>query len=807
MRHLMSGAAGLALLTCLAAAGAASAEDASAVGEVIVTGTRVSGLHAVDSPAPIQILGAAALARTGSPGLIQALALAVPSFNAQAIGGDMANETLSARLRGLSPNHVLVLVNGKRRHGVANLAILSSVFQGGAAADLDMIPSSAIDHIEVLQDGAAAQYGSDAIAGVINIILKSNPSGGSAAVSGGGYYDGGGATGELEGEMGFGEGSRGYLSLTADARFHDYSNRGGPDQRVVQAVQSGADPSWANLAGYPFVNMIFGDARYEQALLSANFGYELGGGAEIYGFATYGRKHAGGWANFRLPSKLPQLYPLGFNPIDELQEQDFAGTLGVRGLLAGWKWDASSTYGKDADTVNVTHSANIDLFDDIGSTPTDFHDGAFIATQWTNTLDISRDFDVGLAGPATLAFGAEHRRETYQIKAGDYASRYKAGSQSYPGFSLTDAGDHSRHNLAAYVDLAVKPVALLSLDLAGRWEHFSDFGDTKVGKITGRYDLTSALALRGTASTGFRAPTLAEEYYSATNVQPNSAYVQLPPNSAAARLIGIDPLKPETSTNFSVGMVARPTPGVLVTLDAYQISIRNRVVGSGTLYGSYGGALRSPAVNAAIIANGNVLENVPFTGINVFSNGLDTRTRGLEFVATTTSDLGPAGRIDWTLAANYNTTVVTAVRPPPPQLAASGQSLFDKVAISTLETASPKVKVVLGGLYTRGRWTIDLKESLYGQASAYEDPGDGNLYLDRQGVKFLTDLEIGYRVTTGLTLSVGADNLFNVYPDPVSAAAIQASANAGNPAVLIYPEFSAIGIDGGYYFAKARVVF
>ena len=808
MRQLFARAAGLAVLAAVsAAAGAAAAEDASTVGEVIVTGTRTAGLKAVDSPAPIQVLGAPALARIGSPGLIQALALSVPSFNAQAIGNDMANETLAARLRGLSPNHVLVLVNGKRRHGTANLSILSSAFQGGAAADLNMIPTGAIERIEVLQDGAAAQYGSDAIAGVINIILKSAASGGSAAASGGGYLDGGGGTGELEANAGFGSGSRGFLDVSLDARFHDYSNRGGPDQRVVQAVQSGAHPDWANLDGYPYVNKIFGDARYGMGLISLNGGYDLGGGAEVYGFATYGRKHAGGWANFRVPTKLPQLHPLGFNPIDELQEEDLAATVGVRGEAGGWRWDASSTYGKDNDRVNVTHSANVDLFNDIGSTPSNFHAGDFIASQWTNTLDVSRAFDVGLAGPATLAFGAEHRRETYRINAGDPASRYKAGSQSYPGFSLTDAGSHDRHNLAAYVELDTTPLPRLTLDLAGRFEDFSDFGNTTVGKVTGRYELSPALALRGTASTGFRAPTLAEEFYSATNVQPNSAFVQLPPNAAAARLIGIDALKPEKSTNFSIGLVAHPASGVLVTLDAYQISIRDRVVGSGTLYGTYGGVLRSAAVNAAIVANGNVLENVPFSGINVFTNGVDTRTRGVELVLTAATRLGEDSRIDWTVAANYNTTVVTGIRANPPQLAASGQSLFDKVAISNLETASPKVKVILGGLFSHGRWSVDLRESFYGQASRYQDPGDGNLYLDREGVKLLTDLEIAYRAGGGVTLSVGADNLFNVYPDRVNAAGLAASGLAGNPAIEIYPAFSAIGINGGYYFAKLRYAF
>jgi len=799
MRTLLGTACAAAL--GLGLAGHAFAEDAAQVDELIVTGTRVTGLRVGDSPAPIQVVSQQALERATATDFVNALALMVPSFTAQAVGGDMANETLSARLRGLSPNHTLVLINGKRRHGTSNLAILSGAYQGGAAADLNFIPPAAISRIEILQDGAAAQYGSDAIAGVINIILKSDDEGGSADVMAGRYFEGDGETAEISMNLGFRPAEDAFINVTALSRYHSYSNRGGPDRRVEQAISSGAHPEWADLPGYPYLNKIFGDARYQLNLVSVNAGAELREDLRVYGTATYGRKYGAGWANFRTPDRLPALYPLGFLPLDTTKEQDYAVTGGVAGAFAGWTWDLSSTWGRDDIAVNITNSANIDLYNDTGSTPSAFHAGDFIATQWTSTLDLARPFQL-LARPATFALGAERREEIYQINAGDPGSRYKAGSQSYPGFALTDAGKHERDSWAVYADLAFSPLPDTVLDVAVRHERFSDFGDTTVGKLTGRWDVTPTFAIRGTVSTGFRAPTLAESYYSATNVQPNSAYVQLPPNAAAAAIIGIDPLKAETSVNFSAGVLVRPASGVVVTFDAYQIEVEDRVVGSGTLYGYYNGVVKSAAVNAAIAANGNVLEPVPFSGINVFSNGVDTRTRGADLVVTWSHSFGLPGRIDWTLAANYNETRVTGVRDTPAQLAASGQRLFDKVALSTLETASPKMKVVAGGLWQVGPWSIDLRETWYGQTSRFSDPGDGNYYLDKAGSKLITDLVVGYQLTDAVSLKLGANNLFDVRPDKVNAAGLAASAAAGNPAVELYPSFSPFGINGGFYYAR-----
>ncbi|NHZ95453.1 TonB-dependent receptor [Massilia sp. CCM 8734] len=779
-----------------------------ASGVVIVTGTRASGLKAENSASPIQVLDAAALGRTGPPNLMQALAQNLPSFNVQAFGRDMAAMTLSARLRGLSPNNTLVLINGKRRHGTANLSVLAGAYQGGAAADLNYIPMSAIDHIEVLQDGAAAQYGTDAIAGVINIILKSNQRGATGNVNGGRYQDGGGHTGAGAANIGLAPFGGAFLSLSAETRYHGFSNRGGIDPRVLDKGTLAAQPNLLNAPGYPNLNKIQGDAQYRQHVGAANFGFGIAPDTSFYSFATFGKKQARAFENYRMPKRLPQVYPNGFSPLETFDEEDYAATAGIKGKLFGdWNWDLSTTYGKDVTRIGVDSSVNVSLFLDPGSSPTTFAAGQFKASQWTNNLDLSREFGLGWAKPLTFAIGAEQRRDSYAIVAGEPASRYKEGSQSYPGFSLTDAGRHGRHNEAFYINASSQPIKDLTVDLAARYEQFSDFGKARVAKLTTRYDFTPDFGLRGTFSNGFRAPTLAESYYSATNVTPRSAFVQLAPNSAGAKLIGIDGLKPEASTNLSAGFVFTPAPGVTVTVDGYQISIRDRIVGSGAVYGS-GGSVNAQAVTAAILANGNVLDpTVLETGINIFSNAINTRSRGMELVATTASNYGAYGKVDWSLAANCNQTKVTRINQAPAQL--RPQTLLDKTAVSHIESASPRMRVNLGALWKMGDWTVNLREAVYGQSSELFSP-DGNrtYYETKVKTKAITDLEVGYKLTGEWTLSVGANNPFNAYPDMVNPQILAVQrANLDNGAVTIYPSFSPIGINGGYYYARASFRF
>jgi len=820
----------IALATCIASnAVAADADGGSSVSEVIVTGTRVTGLKASDSPAPVQVVGSDTFKRIGQPDLIQGLAQTVPSFTAEALGGDTANLTLSARLRGLSPNDTLVLINGKRRHPTGNLHVLGGPYQGAATADLSLIPVDAIDHVEVLQDGAAAQYGTDAIAGVVNIILKSSASGGQIAATAGQYYQGDGDTGALSLNMGMPLGPQGFLNITGEARFHGFSRRGGADARIATvngAPLPGNPPLYNAVPGFPNLNNIVGDAQSTIENVSYNAGYDFGA-VQAYSFGTFGHRKASAFENYRVPDKViasPVLgvagslntpgelifNPLGFSPREGLVETDYAVTAGLKGEAAGWNWDLSTTWGRDKDDISTINTANRALFIDTHFTPTQFYDGSFITTQWTTNLDFSRAFDVGLAGPLNVAFGAEEREETYEILHGDPGSIYKEGGQSYPGFTPTDAGKHTRHNYAGYLDIAMIPVEHLTLDGAVRFEHFNDFGDTTVGKLTGRYDFSDMFAIRGTVANGFRAPTLAEEFYSATNVSPTAATVQLPPNSPAAALLGFAPLKPEKSTNYSVGFVAHPAPGLAITLDAYHIDIKNRIIGSGLYLGLNGATVVSQAVLNAIAAHGNVLDpTVTFVGVSLFANGVDTRTEGVDLTATYTTDLDAWGRIDWSLAANYNDTKITKQAPPPPALAAQG-ALLSTTAISDLTTASPKEKVTLGALWAINKWSVNLRETIYGESSEIVSPdgtGAPPNYTNKIGVKGITDLDVAYQVTEQVRVSAGANNLFDQKPPNMIQFPPSGGLADGSNVYDAPLGFSPFGINGGYYYAKVVVSF
>jgi iron complex outermembrane receptor protein len=495
-----------------AADAAADAPDAAVAGaslsgetEVIVTGTRQKGIVAAESAAPIQIISGDALRATGKTNMIDALAQLVPSFQAQAFGADMANQTLQARLRGLSPNHVLVLVDGKRRHTTASLAIDNgSAYSGGAGVDLNFVPMAMVDHIEVLTDGAAAQYGSDAIAGVINFILKKNSSGGSVNATYGGFFDGGGSTTEVDANAGFAPVENSFFNITAQVSNHGHTDRGNPDPRTDPAYFTGSYPN-SNIPlvpGYPDINHIQGDAETHFKLVGFNAGVDLPGSVQLYSNGTYGSKDSKSYENYRVPNKVvydpataaasaaldgltppaagttitTYPFPLGFNPLEESKENDFQLVAGLKGSIFDWTWDLAQAYGEDHMDVYTIDSANATLYADTGSTPSNFYDGKFISTQSTTTLDIVKDFDLGLAGPLTVAFGGEHRRETWVLGPGDANSYIGGGAQSFPGYAATLATNASRHSDAGYVDLAATPVTGLKLDVAGRYEDYSDFG-------------------------------------------------------------------------------------------------------------------------------------------------------------------------------------------------------------------------------------------------------------------------------------------------------------------------------------------
>ncbi|HEY0265779.1 MAG TPA: TonB-dependent receptor [Rhizomicrobium sp.] len=828
----------------------AQAADTEAV---IVTGTRVTGMTAADSAAPITVLGSDALSHVGQPNLIQSLAQNIPSFNAEARGGDTGALTLSARLRGVSPNDTLVLVDGKRRHASANLHVDGGQFQGAATTDLDMIPVAAIDHIEVLQDGAAAQYGTDAIAGVVNIILKHNSSGGVVSASGGQYFQGDGDTYDFSGNVGFDLGGKGYLSITGERRFRGFSQRGGADPRVAQPdgtvypVGNPSRPAYdpTIVPGFPNSNRVDGDPESLLNTILYNAEYDLTPDVTLYSNGSYGHRDAKAYENTRVPGTViasqfsNQQYlpsgalnpgyqvastsaanytnpgeaiqsPIGFKPLETLNEEDWSYTFGAKGEVVGWNWDLSGTYGKDIEKIGTASSANLSSWTDFHNTATDFYDGSFISSQATFNADFTKNVEVGLATPLSIAFGFEGREDTYAITPGDAASYYKTGAQSFPGYAPFQALAKSRKNYAEYIDLAVSPIKDLQIDIAGRHEYYTDFGDAQVGKITARYDITPAIAIRGTIASGFRAPTLQEEYYNATNVSPTSAIVQIGPNSPAALMEGIQPLKPESSANYSVGFVTHFWDDFSATVDGYSIAIGNRIVGTGNVYAKRNGVVQPGGglIADAIAANGNQLDpTVGTTGTTVFANAVSTLTHGVDITANYMSDFADYGNVNWTAGFNWGETSISRIAPNPAPLQAAGAVLLSPTAISTLTQASPKFKLNLGALWSWESWTVNLRETIYGPSSQLFQPSATNAPFIPQKVSTaaITDLEISKTLLDNLTFTVGANNLFDKAPEAIG---LYAGAPIDASSVYFQPNaISPYGINGGFYYGRVTITF
>jgi iron complex outermembrane receptor protein len=811
---------------------AQSAPAAEAVETVVVTGTRTTGLKAVDSAAPVQVLGNDILKRVGQPDLVQSLAQNIPSLQAQAFGSDQAQFNKSFKLRGVSPNNTLVLVNGERRHGTGNIAVSGGAFGGNAAADLNYIPVAAIDHVEVLQDGAAAQYGTDAIAGVVNIILKKASHGGSLTATGGKYFGQGGLTSDVMGNIGFAPNDKSYLNVTLETKFQGNSFRGDVDPRVLSTTTSGAAllkkyPLVSTFPNYPYVNRIGGDGQTQLDALFYNAGYEVSPDVSLYSFGSAGYKDGRAYENYRLPSVVlsasgAPLFPAGFGPQENIRETDYSFTVGGKGTVADTTWNLASTYGRNYDRIYVLGSANAALYKDTGSTPTDFHDGDFTATEWTNNLDLSHAFNLGMAEPLTVAGGAEFRVNTYELKAGDPASYYASssaggGAQSFFGYAPSNAGYHQRSNYAFYADVSATPVSKLKLEAAIRYENYTDFGSAVVYKGTVRYDFSEIIAVRATADTGFRAPTMGEQFYSGINVGPTSVSGVFAPNSAGAKFLGLNGLGPEKSIDFSAGLVTHFVPRLTMTLDAYALKITNRIVQSGTFYG-YNTTPRndiSPSVLAALTASGVPIDPNIFkassasVGVQSFVNGADSQTYGADFVATYPMDYGAWGHVDYSLSANYNDTKITKIAKPPSNVSPNAV-ILDQGALSTLEDTTPKFRATFGAFWTMGKFSANLRESFYGSAYLWAQNAQTGVYTKIQNNQTgITDLEASYEVIPSVKVTLGANNLLNTYPtkQPAAFRASSFATTSSGYASNVYPNFSAFGFNGGFYYGRIAYSF
>ena len=786
----------------------AKTKDLSAV---IVTGTRSDSRTESSSLTPIDVVSAKVLQQTGTNDLPTALARIIPSLNfPRPSASDTADSQRPAQLRGLSPDQVLVLVNGKRWHAGAILLNNGVIGRGSQSVDLNTIPLSAIDHIEVLRDGASAQYGSDAIAGVINIILKKGAKGGDVEVSGGQYSAGDGR--QWQGSADFGiplSDDKGWLRLTVQSGNEDYTNRAAPDTR----------------AGYTGlgVNYRQGDPAVHDTNLLLNTQYDITPDVQFYAFGHFGRRQTTSPAFFRYGTNAPKpnnalvgdLYPNGFLPLEHADSTDQSLVTGLRGTIDGWRWDLSGNFGRNRVSYETQNSLNYAYLHDFGSTPTTFDDGILTAAQEAVDLDIAKDLSPSwLPNPVTVAFGAEYLRQTYSIDAGSLPSWYvgtsgvSGGAQGFAGWQPANAVDASRQDVAEYLDLETNLTDRLVVSAAVRHEHYNDFGNTTSGSLAGRFDFTDRFALRASASTGFRAPSLGQQYFSQISslfyAAGNSAGLPtgiynsglVPVDSQIARLLGSQPLKPEKSENFTFGAVWNPTDALTLSADIYQIDIQNRIALSGAISTS------APSVVSYLAANG--ISNLNYSSLNYFTNAADTRTRGVDFVGTYLADFGNAGTLSTTLSANYNQNKVTQVKANPAVLENLGVN-FVRLNRQDIEgylaNSTPRSKLIISELYNVGNWGVTATLTRYGSYTSYVSSLAS--YNVATGVvdqtfspKWLLDLAVNYRLNNW-TFTVGADDALDTYPD-------RNIANNSNNGTLPYSTFSPFGYNGAYVYGKVR---
>ncbi|MET0391036.1 MAG: TonB-dependent receptor plug domain-containing protein [Polyangiales bacterium] len=794
------------------------ADDDSTLGTVIVTGVRGGPPRTVaESPAPIDVVSSDDLKRTGRAELSEAIAKVLPSLNFSSNQAGITSIVRPVTNRGLGPAYTLVLVNGKRRHNGAQVSNATGDTSGVNAVDLDMIPVSSVDYIEVLKDSAAAQYGSDAVAGVINVVLKKDSEGGRIGLTGGRLYGGNGNLnyGRAEADVGLPLGKRGTLHIGGDARFRGGSYWNSPaTDPPYWPDENPKNATWNGDAAHN------GDPRIGAVNGFYNLDLELGS-FTVYSFGTIGGRWTEAGNNLRRPDGLANfsdIYPDGYFPLSNTAELDLQVVAGVKGQIAGAKVDLSTSYGRS----NVLQYSNLALNPSLGpSSPRSFDDLAtYRFEQWVQNLDITRGFEIGLPEPFQVSVGAELRVDAFSTFAGDelgYTNgeyRFEAGDQendpnvgklASPGaqgavvLRPSDEVRLSRNVLAGYVDLGIYPFKAWYNGLAARVEHYDDSSGTTVGgKYNTRLDIVKQLALRGTVGTGFRAPSLTQIGYSqtdnrtATNPLTGASGPSLSvlprTDSPLARALGAKPLVPERSVNFALGAVVQPLEHFNVTVDAYQVSIDRRIGRTDQLLG--------PAIAPILIDN-------DYTGsefVRYFANQTDTRTRGIDIVADWSGPIGELGNLSLSLAFNYNRTQITRIAPTPPELLNlergpdSNLEFLGRITAGELSVNLPTNKLIAGARWRKGPVRVNLALTRYG---SYNFVRSQMVAQDvRYGAKALFDAELTVSVLPSLDLTIGANNLLDVRPDrngPIDAA-------TGSAALVYGP--SPFAPSGGFYYGK-----
>lgn len=768
----------------------------------VVVGSRAAGAAAekavpVDVFTEEQVDTASASAETAQ--IIEKIA---PSFNfPRPTISDGTDSVRPATLRSMGPDQVLVLVNGKRRHTSALVNVNGTIGRGAQSVDLNAIPPSAIERIEVLRDGAAAQYGSDAIAGVINIVLKSGTAPLELGLQGGTTTHSDGELLDVNANTGIKVGA-GFLNFTGEYRKRNATNRAGNDPRDQIVAGDGGN----NAVKQP--NTRWGDAEERDIMGWVNGSIPLNDDAStsFYVFGGASRRdgvHGGNYRRAIQAQNWPQIYPLGFLPLIEPKIVDYSGTVGVRGVVSSaWFWDLSAQYGHDKFEFDITQSLNTSLGPNIPPNQTEFYAGALEFNQFIGNLDVTRELEVGLAGPLNVAFGAEFRRENYQQHAGEEASwidgghpdqfggRAGAGAQVFPGFRPSNEVDASRSSYAGYLDFEADVLKFLRVGLAGRFEHYNDFGNTEDFKLTVRIEASPQLVFRGAASTGFRAPSLGQTYFSAisTNfLNVNGVFVPFDVghfrvNSPLARALGATDLKAENSVNYSAGFVWSPSRVFDFTADYFHIDIEDRVI----LSGNFTGASLNP-----------ILQPFNATGARFFTNAIDTTTEGYEVTANARAGLGGAGRLALQAAYAHSENEITRIASTPPQLAAFQSVLFDRLEQRRLTCGQPKDNVRVTSDWRRGDLGATARASMFGSYCSIDSAATAN---DQTfGSEWVFDFELSYQIGKAL-LAAGVQNLLDNFPDRN----IPANFNFG---IFTYPRNAPFGFNGRYVYLRTGYAF
>nr|WP_140724456.1 TonB-dependent receptor [Pseudomonas sp. Hp2] len=825
----------------LAAETATGDASASTLDTVLVTGSRTSTRTVKNSSTPIDVISAQDLAASGQATLLEALQRTLPSLSQ--VGGYQSDQESLIRgyqLRNLSPGYTLVLVNGKRRNASAYVSGANGGgFPGHAWADLALIPVAAIDHVEVLRDGASAIYGSDAIAGVINVILKSQASGGSASIESGESYDGDGARTTIRANLGLPWGEDGFVNLSAEntrqhsaIRARTYRDgylsypaidaKGNPVALgTYNSLPAGATPNPAEANRDTKANRILSSIDYSLKSLAANLGHGLGGDADFYATLSASDRTANAIQNYRLPATIFGVYaapsvlnvwPDGFSPVLKTKEQQYTGSAGVKGLLGGWDYDFSVTANRDTIRTYTNDSANFSL--QYPGAPTDFYDGKVDYQQLINNLDLRRSFELAwLSSPLDFSAGLEYQHEKYRRDPGQWESYTGWGAAAFVGYSTADAADATRNSKAVYVGASANITSRWFLDAAARWEDHSDFGDVSTGRLTTRFDFTDAFGVRATVSNGFHAPSLGAQYYQATGNCPCGTTVVAQVGSPTALALGAKPLRPEKANNYSVGFTFDPSPDFHAALDVYQIDIRNQLGQSSQIgYNAqdpanvtdYNGTALSAAQKAtidALLASAGVsIAQGDAYYVSYFTNIGDTRTRGVELTVEASQDTR-WGRLRYTYAANAGKTDITQVRDIPTVLQSLPNiNLLTESSEYALRYRTPRYTQVAGLGWNQGPWSANLDFTYYGPIRRLTN---GHKY--QLAPVLVTRIGGSYDFGGGWSVDAGVNNLFDKrirkVPDRYRSASDRATYTEN------YELGDVLDTVGGYWYGRVNYRF